>query len=418
MSHAPARVVVLGSTGSIGTQALDVVTHLGSAGRAPRVVGLAAGGSRLDLLAEQAVSFAVPRIAVSSSEAGVAARVRTALRAAADRLGRPDPVAEILIGPDSPVELVSRAELAQEDTVVNGITGSVGLGPTLAALATGARLALANKESLVVGGALVRSAARRPGQIVPVDSEHSAIAQALASGRHERGLTSPAVTGRSDVRRLVLTASGGPFRGRSRAELAGVTAEQALAHPTWAMGPVVTVNSSTLVNKGLELIEAQFLFDMSPEQLDVIIHPQSIIHSMVEYVDGSVLAQLGNPDMRVPIAHALAYPERFDSGVSSLDLVAAGMLQFEEPDETRFPCLRLAREAMRAGGGAPCVLNAANEVVNEAFRNNRCAFPDMARTIEATMAKTTFDALPSLEALLQTDAEARAIAHGLLGTTK
>jgi len=226
------------------------------------------------------------------------------------------------------------------------------------------------------------------------------------------------VDSRRAVRRLILTASGGPFRTWTPERIAAATPEQACKHPKWSMGRKISVDSATLMNKGLELIEAQFLFDMSPEQLDVIIHPQSIIHSMVEYVDGSVLAQLGNPDMRVPIAHALAYPERFDSGVSSLDLVAAGMLQFEEPDETRFPCLRLAREAMRAGGGAPCVLNAANEVVNEAFRNNRCAFPDMARTIEATMAKTAFDALPSLEALLQTDAEARAIARGLLGATK
>ena len=379
MSHAPARVVVLGSTGSIGTQALDVVTHLGSAGRAPRVVGLAAGGSRLDLLAEQAVSFAVPRIAVSSSEAGVAARVRTALRAAADRLGRPDPVAEILIGPDSPVELVSRAELAQEDTVVNGITGSVGLGPTLAALATGARLALANKESLVVGGALVRSAARRPGQIVPVDSEHSAIAQALASGRHERGLTSPAVTGRSDVRRLVLTASGGPFRGRSRAELAGVTAEQALAHPTWAMGPVVTVNSSTLVNKGLELIEAHLLFDIDPADITVVVHPQSVIHSMVEFIDGATIAQASPPDMRLPIALGLTWPARPDLA----GLVAAN--QWDEPtawtfeplDAETFPAVDLARSAVAASATHPAVLNAANEQAVGAFLTGRLKWADI-----------------------------------------
>lgn len=397
MSHAPARVVVLGSTGSIGTQALDVVTHLGSAGRAPRVVGLAAGGSRLDLLAEQAVSFAVPRIAVSSSEAGVAARVRTALRAAADRLGRPDPVAEILIGPDSPVELVSRAELAQEDTVVNGITGSVGLGPTLAALATGARLALANKESLVVGGALVKNAMRFPGQIVPVDSEHSAIAQALASGVHERGLTSSLVSGRSEVADLVLTASGGPFRGRTRDQLRGVRAEQALAHPTWQMGPVVTINSSTLINKGLELIEAHLLFDVAPEHIIATVHPQSIVHSMVTWYDGATTLQASPPDMRLPIALGLTWPERLQDVEKPLTWVSASEWTFEPVDNETFPAINLARFAVAASATHPAVLNAANEVLVDAFIAGEVPWLAIVDTVASVVHEHEGVADPSLD---------------------
>ena len=251
------RLVLLGSTGSIGTQTLEVVDRLAadasSLQRVPQPVALAAGGSRLDLLAEQAVRYGVALLAVACAEAGVEERVRHHLARASARQARPDPVRRILVGPHAAAEVIAASGVGEGDTVLNAVTGSVGLGPTLAALASGACLALANKESLVVGGALVREALVRPGQVVPVDSEHSAIAQCLLSGAHFAGLTSPVATGRSQVRRLVLTASGGPFRGRTRAELTGVTAAQALAHPTWAMGPVVTVNSSTLINKGLEL---------------------------------------------------------------------------------------------------------------------------------------------------------------------
>ena len=244
------RLVLLGSTGSIGTQTLEVLTRLGQT--APRVVALAAGGSRLELLARQAVAWEVPVLAVTGGGEDLAGHLRQALSTAAAETGRPDPVTTILTGPDAATTAVEAAQLGSGDTVVNGITGSAGLLPTLTALRSGARLALANKESLVVGGALVRQSLTRPGQVVPVDSEHSAIAQALASGRHGQGLTSPVISGRSEVRRLVLTASGGPFRGRSRETLTGISAAAALNHPTWDMGPVVTINSSTLINKGLE----------------------------------------------------------------------------------------------------------------------------------------------------------------------
>ena len=429
MSHAPARVVVLGSTGSIGAQALEVVARLGDSGPAPRVAGLAAGGSRLAELAEQAVAFAVPRIAVSACEAGLDARVRTALAAAADRLGRPDPVAEILTGPDAPVELVARAGLGTHDTVLNGITGSVGLRPTLAALATGARLALANKESLVVGGALVRSAVRRPGQIVPVDSEHSAIAQALASGRHEKGLTSPVVTGCSEVRRLVLTASGGPFRGRARADLAAVAAEQALAHPTWTMGPVVTVNSSTLVNKGLELIEAHLLFDVAPADIAVVVHPQSVVHSMVEFVDGATIAQASPPDMRLPIALGLTWPARPDlSGLVTPNRWGEPTAwTFEPLDAETFPAVDLARRAVAASATHPAVLNAANEQAVDAFLAGRLRWTDIVEIDAAVVeehegagpASDTSGgrgpgALPGLEDVLSAEAWARRRADELI----
>ena len=342
-SHNPQRLVLLGSTGSIGTQTLEVLSRLGE--HAPRVAALAAGGSRLELLARQAITWEVPVLAVTGGGEDLAGRLRQALRAAAAQAGRPDPVTTILTGPDAATTAVQAAELGAGDTVVNGITGSVGLLPTLAALASGARLALANKESLVVGGALVRQALTRPGQIVPVDSEHSAMAQALACGRHEKGLTSPVLSGRSEVRRLVLTASGGPFRGRSRAELTGISAAAALKHPTWDMGPVVTINSSTLINKGLELIEAHLLFDVAPERIDVVVHPQSVIHSMVEFTDGATIAQASPPDMRLPIALGLTWPERPNlSGlVTPNDWREPVSWTFEPLDDADFPAVDLAR---------------------------------------------------------------------------
>ena len=416
------RLVLLGATGSIGVQTLDVVGRL-AAGRpegvsAPRVAALAAGGSRLAELAEQAVRHEVPLLAVSAG-ADVVPRLRAHLAEAAERLGRPDPVRRILTGPDAAADVVEAAAVGPGDTVLNGITGSVGLRPTLAALACGATLALANKESLVVGGALVRRALMRPGQVVPVDSEHSAIAQALRSGVHEKGLTSPVQTGRTEVRRLILTASGGPFRGRGRAELTGVTAEQALAHPTWAMGPVVTVNSSTLINKGLELIEAHLLFDVDPADIVVVVHPQSVIHSMVEFIDGATLAQASPPDMRLPIALGLTWPARADlSG-----LVAPNTWEepvswdFEPLDSQTFPAVDLARSAVAASATHPAVLNAANEQAVGAFLTGRLDWAGIVEVDAAVVAEHTAradDPPPGLDDVLAAEAWARARADEII----
>ena len=449
-----AGVVLLGSTGSIGTQALDVVTHVNAVcshgpQTAPplRVLGLAAGGGHLDLLAEQAVTHGVPIVAVADGDPSARRRLAAALAGTAARLGLPNPVRTVLTGPDAATDLVAATGAGSDDVVLNGITGSVGLRPTLAALASGATLALANKESLVVGGAVVRAAMRRPGQVVPVDSEHSALAQALRSGCHEKGLTSPVLTGRSEVRRLVLTASGGPFRGRSRASLAGVTAEQALAHPTWAMGPVVTVNSSTMVNKGLELIEAHLLFDVCPECIDVVVHPQSVIHSMVEFTDGATLAQASPPDMRLPIALGLTWPERADltatpdapsalptTGPDGGGAVArpassapAGLVTpcdwtvptswtFEPLDEETFPAVALARHAVATSPTHPAVLNAANEQAVAAFLAGRLEWLDIVEVDGAVVEEHagTGSAEPTLDDVLGAESWARARADEII----
>ena len=413
-SHNPQRLVLLGSTGSIGTQTLEVLSRLGE--RAPRVVALATGGSRLELLARQAITWEVPVVAVTGGGEDLAGRLRQALRAAAVQAGRPDPVTTILTGPDAATTAVQTAELGAGDTVVNGITGSVGLLPTLAALASGARLALANKESLVVGGALVRQALTRPGQIVPVDSEHSAIAQALASGRHEKGLTSPVLSGRSEVRRLILTASGGPFRGRSRAELTGISAAAALKHPTWDMGPVVTINSSTLINKGLELIEAHLLFDVAPERIDVVVHPQSVIHSMVEFTDGATIAQASPPDMRLPIALGLTWPERPDlSGlVTPNDWREPVSWTFEPLDDAAFPAVDLARSAVAASDTHPAVLNAANEQAVAAFLAGGLEWRDIVEIDAAVVDEHEGLTGPGLDDVLAVETWARARADELI----
>ena len=411
------RLVLLGSTGSIGTQALEVVERLAADGLAPQVAGLAAGGGRLPLLAEQAVRLGVPALAVASQADDVAERLRHELAHAALRLGRPDPVRTVLTGPQAAAELVEATGVGQEgDTVLNGVTGSVGLGPTLAALRSGARLALANKESLVVGGALVRAALARPGQVVPVDSEHSAIAQALASGRHEKGLTSPVLSGRSEVRRLVLTASGGPFRGRSRAELTGISAAAALKHPTWDMGPVVTINSSTLINKGLELIEAHLLFDVAPERIDVVVHPQSVIHSMVEFTDGATIAQASPPDMRLPIALGLTWPERPDlSGlVTPNDWREPVSWTFEPLDDAAFPAVDLARSAVAASDTHPAVLNAANEQAVAAFLAGGLEWRDIVKIDAAVVAEHEGLTGPGLDDVLAVETWARARADELI----
>ncbi|MCM3661764.1 1-deoxy-D-xylulose-5-phosphate reductoisomerase [Georgenia satyanarayanai] len=356
-------LTLLGSTGSIGTQALEVISRGGY-----EVAALAAGGANLRLLAEQVVDHDVPLVAVSR---GSAADVRDAVAAVAADRGVPAPPVEVLVGEGAAAELAG----AGSDVVLNGVTGSVGLEPTLAALRAGSSLALANKESLVVGGALVRAARQRPDQIVPVDSEHSAMAQALRSGAH------------AEVARLILTASGGPFRGKRREELTGVTAAQALAHPTWAMGPVVTVNSATLVNKGLELIEAHLLFDVAVEDITVVVHPQSVVHSMVEFVDGSTIAQASPPDMRLPIALALSWPARPQRAVAPCRWDEATSWTFEPLDEDTFRGVRLARQAAAASATHPAVLNAANEECVAAFLDGRLSFLAITDILEQVLAE-------------------------------
>jgi 1-deoxy-D-xylulose-5-phosphate reductoisomerase len=378
------RLLILGSTGSIGTQALDVVAR---AGDEFELVGLSAGRDH-DALVAQARAHGVRRVALSDADA--------AARAAEAWTG-----GEVLGGPEGLVRLVAESDA---DLVLNAIVGSAGLGPTIVALTEGIDVALANKESLVVGGELVTALAEATGaQLVPVDSEHSALHQLIAG---ERAGT---------VDRLVLTASGGPFRGRSRAELEDVTVEQALRHPTWAMGGKITIDSATLMNKGLEVIEAHHLFGTPYDRIDVVVHPQSIVHALVSLCDGASLAHLGHPDMRVPIAYALHHPERVDVPVPALDLAQVGSLTFEPPDLEAFPALRLGREAAVAGGTAPCVLNAANEVAVHAFLGGRLGFMGVPEVIERTLERVPAARVHAFETLYEADAEARAVAAELVG---
>ncbi|UQA92793.1 1-deoxy-D-xylulose-5-phosphate reductoisomerase [Streptomyces halobius] len=358
----PRSLVVLGSTGSIGTQAIDIVL------RNPdrfRVTALSAAGGRVELLAEQAHQLRVDTVAVAREDAAPA--LREALTA---RYGTEEPLPDILAGPDAATELAA----CPCHTVLNGITGSIGLAPTLAALKAGRVLALANKESLIVGGPLVKAAAA-PGQIVPVDSEHSALFQALTGGTRE------------EVRKLVVTASGGPFRGRTKRELADVTPEQALAHPTWAMGPVITINSATLVNKGLEVIEAHLLYDVPFDRIEVVVHPQSYIHSMVEFTDGSTLAQASPPDMRMPIALGIGWPERVPDAAPGVDWTQAHTWEFLPLDETAFPSVPLACHVGDLGGTAPAVFNAANEECVAAFLQGGLPFTGIVDTVAAVVAE-------------------------------
>ncbi|SFO85918.1 1-deoxy-D-xylulose 5-phosphate reductoisomerase [Geodermatophilus dictyosporus] len=362
----PREVTLLGSTGSIGRQAVAV------AGQNPdrlRVTALAAGGGDVARLADQALTLGVRTVAVARATA--AQDLQLAFYAAASRRGwaRGEyALPEILAGPRAAEELAAR----RTDVVLNGITGSIGLGPTLSALRAGNTVALANKESLVAGGDLVLAAAG-PGQLVPVDSEHSALAQCLRGGA------------RGEVARLVLTASGGPFRGRAAAELADVTPAQALAHPTWDMGPVVTINSATLVNKGLELIEAHLLFGVPYADIDVVVHPQSIVHSMVTFTDGATIAQASPPDMRLPIALALAWPDRLPHVQPALDWSTASTWEFAPLDADAFPAVRLARAAGEAGGVVPALYNAANEEAVAAFLAGRLRFPDVVGLVARTL---------------------------------
>jgi len=363
LSDRPRDVVILGSTGSIGTQALDIIR------RNPdrfRVVALAAGGGNADLLARQAAEFGPAAVAVATPAA--ATQLEAALHDLLDMYrtdrGASAPLPDVLAGPDAICEVAAWPA----DVVLNGVTGAAGLQATLAALEAGRTLALANKESLIIGGPLVTSRAK-PGQIVPVDSEHSTIAQCLRAGRH------------SEVRRLVLTASGGPFRGWSRDALADVTPEQALAHPTWKMGPLVTVNSATLVNKGLEVIEAHLLFGFGLDRIDVVVHPQSIVHSMVEYADGATVIMASPPDMRLPISLSLAWPERVPDAAPGLDWSAAASWTFEPLDDRAFPAVALAREAAVAGGTMPAAYNAANEACVAAFLAGSISFTRIVDTV-------------------------------------
>jgi 1-deoxy-D-xylulose-5-phosphate reductoisomerase len=370
------RVLIVGSTGSIGTQALDVVERSGEL----EVAGLAAASS-WELLLEQARRFGVDRLALADPDA-------------AARAGEH---ARVLSGPEGLVELIVETDC---DLVLNALVGSAGLGPTVAALGEGIDLALANKESLVVGGELVTALAEATGaQLIPVDSEHSALFQLLAGERP------------GTVDRLVLTASGGPFRGRT--DLEAVTVEEALAHPTWRMGGKITIDSATLMNKGLELIEAHHLFGVPYDRIDVVVHPQSIVHALVHLNDGASLAHLGYPDMRVPISYALHHPERADVPVPVLDLAEVGALTFEGPDEATFGCLRLAREAALAGGTAPCVLNAANEVAVHAFLRGELSFTGIARVIESTLAELPARPVRHFSDLYAADGEAREVARGV-----
>lgn len=386
------NLTVLGSTGSIGESTLDVV------GRHPdryRVFALT-GRSRLERLAEQCRQF-LPRCAVVADTES-ASRLKSLLGESSARI-------EILVGEAGLIEVAQAAEV---DAVMAAIVGAAGLRPTLAAARAGKRVLLANKEALVMSGALFMSAVEQGGgALLPIDSEHNAVFQALPAGYtrcpREHG-----------VARVLLTASGGPFRDRDPATLAGITPEEACAHPNWSMGRKISVDSATMMNKGLEVIEAHWLFDVPADAIEVVIHRQSVIHSMVDYVDGSVLAQLGNPDMRTPIAHALAYPERIVSGVSALDLCKIGRLDFEAPDLRRFPCLALAYDALRAGGGMPAVLNAANEVAVEAFLSRRIAYLAIPAIIGEVMSALAGAEDGSLEQIEAVDAEARVRAFALV----
>ena len=379
----PTRLVILGATGSIGVQALDVVAR--SQG-ALKLVGLSAA-TGWQALIEQALAHGVKRIALSDAEA--AAR-------AADAWSD----GEVLSGPEGIVRLITECEC---DLVLNAIVGSAGLLATVATLGEGIDLALANKESLVVGGELVGLLAEATGaQIIPVDSEHTALHQLLAGQQP------------GTVDKLIITASGGPFRGRTNAELADVTVEQALAHPTWAMGGKITIDSATLMNKGLELMEAHHLFGTPYERIDVVVHPQSLIHGLIQLCDGATLAHLGYPDMRVAISYALHHPDVVELPTRALDLVEVGAMTFESPDLGTFPCLRLAREAGVAGGTAPCTLNAANEVAVHSFLAGALPFLAIAVVIEETLTRLPASPVHSFDALAEADREARALAGELI----
>ncbi|OLE39366.1 MAG: 1-deoxy-D-xylulose-5-phosphate reductoisomerase [Candidatus Rokubacteria bacterium 13_1_20CM_2_70_7] len=373
------RITLLGATGSIGLRTLELVS---SFSEEFSVAGLAARGSNVELIADLCRKYAPRAVAVLNG-------------AAVDRLARllPPPRPELLSGPQG---LVALARDLEADIVVSALVGGAGLLPTMAAIEAGRVVALANKETLVMAGSLMTAAARRHGvPLLPVDSEHSAVFQCLVG--HNKG----------DLHRILLTASGGPFRELPKEQFARVTVEDALRHPTWKMGAKITIDSATLMNKGLEIIEARWLFDLKPDQVQVLVHPQSIVHSMVEYIDGSVIAQLGVADMGVPILYALTYPERRPTPAARLDLTRIGQLTFFEPDTERFPCLRLARAALECGGSAPVVLNAANEMAVAAFLDRKIGFTRIPELIERVLAEVPVGELRSIEECVAIDADAR-----------
>ena len=390
----PRDIVILGSTGSIGTQALDIIR------RNPglfRVAGLAAGGGNPGLLAEQAAEFQPAAVAVADAAAVPAVESSLSFISGGTTPGSPSRFS-VLPGEEGVCELAAWPC----DVVLNGVTGAAGLKATLAALDAGRTLALANKESLIVGGSLVTSRAK-PGQIVPVDSEHSTIAQCLRAGA------------RDEVRRLILTASGGPFRGWPRSRLGTVTPAQALAHPTWNMGPLVTINSATLVNKGLEVIEAHLLFGFGLDQIDVVVHPQSIVHSMVEYLDGATIVQASPPDMRLPISLGMAWPHRVADASPRLDFSSAASWTFEPLDDTAFPAVALARDVASSGGTAPAVYNAANEACVADFLAGRIGFTRIVDTVARIVSEHdgARSAVTSVAEVLATDDWARRRAREL-----
>ena len=386
-------ICILGATGSIGVSTLDVVA------RHPdqyRVVALTANGN-IDALYEQCLAHR-PEYAVVANENNLEAFK-------AKLVGSEIADIKVLAGAKA---LETVATLDTVDSVMAAIVGAAGLLPSLAAAKAGKTVLLANKEALVMSGQIFMQAVKEAGaSLLPIDSEHNAIFQCMPAG-YTTGQTA------KQARRILLTASGGPFRKTPIADLDTVTPDQAVAHPKWDMGRKISVDSATMMNKGLELIEACLLFNMDPDDIQVVIHPQSIIHSMVDYVDGSVLAQMGNPDMRTPIAHAMAWPERFDSGVAPLDIFQVGHMDFEQPDLQRFPCLRLAYEAIKAGGIMPTVLNAANEIAVDAFLNEKVRFTDIAKIIERSMAKFSPVSADTLEKVLQADQDARVVAQNII----
>ncbi|GIX17431.1 MAG: 1-deoxy-D-xylulose 5-phosphate reductoisomerase [Rhodothalassiaceae bacterium] len=384
--EAPKRVTILGSTGSVGTSTLKLIAS--APGRF--AVEALTANRNLDLLAEQVARFRPRFVAVADAALEAAARARIA---------DIDPAIEVAAGPEAVVEAARR----EADFVMGAIVGAAGLRPTLAAIERGAVIGLANKETLVCAGGIMMEAVRRHGAtLLPVDSEHNAIFQVFDFARPER------------VRRIILTASGGPFRTRARDSLKDITPEEAVRHPNWSMGAKISIDSATMMNKGLERIEAVHLFPVGRDQIEIVVHPQSVIHSMVEYCDGSVLAQLGTPDMCTPIAYALAWPDRIPAPVERLDFARLGRLDFEAPDEERFPALRLAREALEAGESAPIVLNAANEVAVAAFLARRIGFLEITEVVERALQAFSHGPVRSLEDVVAVDEEARRLAAGSL----
>jgi len=385
-------ISVLGSTGSIGISTLDVIVQHPERYRA---VGLAANRD-VEGLFQQCERFQ-PTVVAMADQASAAELAK--------RLASIGSSIEVLAGEAG---VIAIAELTDAEMVMAAIVGAAGLTPTLAAVRKGKRILLANKESLVVAGDLfMREAKAHKASVLPIDSEHNAVFQCMPQD-FEQGLAA------KGVKRILLTASGGPFRTWTNDQLKSATPEQACAHPNWSMGRKISVDSATMMNKGLEVIEARWLFDATPEQIKVVVHPQSVVHSMVQYVDGSVLAQLGNPDMRTPIAHAMAWPERHGSGVASLDLFEVARLDFEEPDTQRFPCLRLAFDAVAAAGVAPAVLNAANEVAVDAFLSKQLAFVRIPEIIETVLSQNLEGDLDSVEGLMAIDQAARAATEQLI----